>query len=189
VIQLVQNIDIQIDLDQLKDEAQQLIARVGWQNSQIALQYTTQPDWVSDVDHYGYVRKEHECVNWHPDMAGSYIKQLVESIHPTPASARLMLLPPITCYITHVDLYTRFQVPIIGEPLKSFMVFNQLNHVVNMIPGQAYWVNTHEIHNYVNGAYTDRINLIFNDSAELPYLDNPHLYDLFTDFNGEVKWK
>jgi len=182
-------IDVDIDLPKLKYEVLSLIDQVGWENSQIALQHTGNGSWHQDVDYYGSVRKEHECTTWNSELDDSYLKQVILSANINVASARIMLLPPITCYITHVDLYTRYHVPIVNELLKSFMVFNQQNQVLSMEPGKMYWTNTHEVHNYINGAYTNRINIIFNDACELPYLDNPFLPMLFPDFTKDVKWR
>lgn len=186
---LFKKLDIDVDLEKLTLEVSELISIAGWENNQIALQYTTEESWRKDVDHYGSTRLEHACVNWHSYLENSYIKQLILESKIPVASARLMLLKPVTCYITHVDLYTRYQIPVIADPLKSFLVFNEQNQVVSMKPGEYYWINTYEIHNYINGAYTDRINIIFNDARERPYIENPHIKRLFKDFEKEVKWK
>lgn len=186
---LFKKLDIAIDVELLTQEVTKLVSRVGWENNQIALQYTTEESWHNDVDHYGYTRLEHNCVNWHSDLKDSYIKELILKSGVSVASARIMLLKPITCYITHVDLYTRYQIPVIVDPIKSFLVFNEMNQVISMSPGDYYWINTHEIHNYINGAYTNRINIIFNDASERPNLNNPHIKRLFGDFEKEVKWK
>lgn len=186
---LFKKFDINVDLEKLTSEVNDLISTVGWENNQIALQYTTEESWHKDVDHYGTTRLEHECIHWHSKLENSYIKELILQSRISVASARLMLLKPVTCYITHVDLYTRYQIPVVADPLKSFLVFNEYSQVLPMQPGEYYWINTYEVHNYVNGAYTDRINIIFNDADERPYLENPHINRLFKDFSKEVKWK
>ena len=180
---------LDFDYNQLLNECQSIIDKVGWHNNQISLQYSKEPSWSADVDIYGFTRLEHKCDKWNPDMEGSYIKKVIDKAGVPVASARLMLLRPISCYITHVDLYNRYQIPIQIEPLKSFFVFNEHNEVVTMHPGDYYWFNTREIHNFINGAYTDRITLIFNDARERPQLDNPHIKRLFKDFDKEVTWR
>lgn len=186
---LYSKLNIPVDIETLRSEVNNIVSSVNWENNQIALQWSKHESWHEDVDKYGYVRKEHECINWHSSLENSYIKKLILDSNINVSSARIMLLPPVTCYITHVDLYTRYQIPVTLEPLKSFLVFNEKNVVLPMKPGDYYWINTHEIHNYINGAYTDRINIIFNDADELPYLDNPHISRLFENFNKEVEWK
>jgi hypothetical protein len=189
-MELCKKIDIEFDFDRLLKESIDIINEVGWHNDQISLQYSNIIDsWGDDVDHYGYTRKEHECINWNSALSGSYIKEVIESIHPNVASSRIMKLSGPSCYITHIDLYTRFQIPLILDPLKSYMIWPEYSLVASLTPGEAYYCNTHEIHNYVNGEYKDRINIIFNDANEMPYLDNPHIDRLFGNFKEEIKWK
>ncbi len=185
-----EKINVDFDFNRLLAESLDIINDIGWHNDQISLQYSNVVDsWTDDVDHYGYTRKEHECVNWNSKLNNSYIKEVIESIHPYVSSARIMKLPGPSCYITHVDLYTRFQIPLILDPLKSYMIWPEHSLVVPLKPGKAYYCNTHEIHNYVNGEYEDRINIIFNDAREQPYLDNPHIDRLFKNFIEDMKWK
>ena len=189
-MEIFKKLHIEFDFERLLDEAKSLINEIGWHNNQISLQYSEEESWEKDVDWYRYTRKEHLCTNWNSRLENSYIKQVIESIHNPVSSARLMKLQGPGCYITHVDHYKRFQMPLILDPLKSFMIWPEYNQVLSMKPGEVYFCNTHEIHNYVNGDYEERINLIFNDATELPYVDNPHLTRLFKDFKKEdIIWR
>lgn len=180
---------IEFDFQRFLNEAKKIMDEVPWTNNQISLQYSEHESWSDDVDYYGYTRKEHLCTKWNSKLEGSYIKEVSESVGVPVASARLMRLPGPSCYITHVDLYKRYQIPLICDPLKSFMVWPEYNSVNPLTPGNIYFCNTHEIHNYVNGEYENRINFIFNDATELPYLENPHLDRLFKNFKEELRWK
>lgn len=187
-MELCKRLDIEFDFDRLLAEALDLIDNLGWTNEQISLQYSIEVDsWSDDVDFYGYTRREEKCTNWNSALEGSYIKEVIESIHMPVSSARIMKLPGPSCYITHVDFYTRYQIPLILDPLKSFMVWPEHNLVFPLKPGNVYYCNTHEIHNYINGELKDRINIIFNDANELPNLDNPHLSRLYN--KDEIIWK
>lgn len=188
-MELCTKLSINFDFSRFLSETVDIINETGWFNDQISLQYSTVESWSEDVDHYGYTRREHLCTNWNSRLKNSYIKEVIESVHTPVASARIMKLPGPSCYITHVDLYKRFQIPLILDPIKSFMVWPTHNLVVPLTPGEIYFCNTHEIHNYVNGEYTERINIIFNDANELPYLENPHLDKLFKNFKKELVWK
>jgi hypothetical protein len=186
-MEICKQIPIEIDFQRLLDEALAIIDEASWTNDQISFQYSEHESWSADVDYYGYTRREDLCTNWNSRLEGSYIKTIIEQIHKPVASARLMRLGRLSCYTTHVDFYTRYQIPLILDPLKSFMVWPEHKLVCPLKPGNAYYCNTHEIHNYINGEHEDRINIIFNDANELPYLDNPHLSRLYN--KDEINWK
>ncbi len=170
-----------IDNGRLVDECLNLINRVGYENTQLCLQYSDTVSWHNDVDHYGKTRIEHECVNYHPELEGTYIKELLTGMDFPVASARLMWLDKRSCYSTHVDLYTRYHIPILSNSLMSYMVFPDIPFVARMNPGSIYWTNTHELHNFVNGDHSPRIHMIFNNADELPNYDNRYLEILHGD--------
>ena len=169
---------MEIDSDRIVAECLDLVNTVGWENTQLSLQYSDTVSWHADVDHYGRSRAEEQCVNYHPELEGTYIKQVLTSLEFPVASARLMWLDKRSCYSTHVDLYTRYHIPVVSNPLMSYMVFPDLAYIAHMPLGKVYWTNTHELHNFVNGDHSPRIHLIFNDANELPNLDNPYLEKL-----------
>lgn len=171
----------QIDHNRLLAESISIIDSVGWSNCQICLQYSSKISWHNDIDLYGKTRIEHECTNFHPDLDGTYIKQILTDLEFPVASARLMFLHERSCYSTHVDLYTRYHIPIINNSRLSYMVFPDIPFVASMPAGKIYWTNTHHLHNFVNGDHAARIHIIFNDANERENYDNPYLKELHGD--------
>ncbi len=162
-------------------ECNNIIDQVGWNNCQICLQYSSKISWHDDVDAYGKTRIEHKCINFHPNLEGTYLKQVLTTLDFTVASARLMFLHERSCYSTHVDLYTRYHIPIVNNSKLSFMVFPDIPFVAYMPKGKIYWTDTHQLHNFVNGDHEPRIHLIFNNANERENYSNPYLKELHGD--------
>lgn len=171
----------EIDHELIAKECNNIIDQVGWDNCQICLQYSSEISWHNDVDAYGKTRIEHECINFHPELEGTYLKQVLTSLDFTVASARLMFLHERSCYSTHVDLYTRYHIPIVNNSKLSFMVFPDIPFVAYMPKGKVYWTDTHQLHNFVNGDHEPRIHLIFNNANERENYSNPYLKELHGD--------
>ena len=171
----------EIDHDKIYKESIEIIDTAGWKNTQIALQYSDKISWHEDVDAYGKTRVEHECINFHPDLEGTYLKKVLTTLDFPVASARLMLLNERSCYSTHVDLYTRYHIPIVNNSRLSFMVFPDIPFVAYMPKGKIYWTDTHQLHNFVNGDHEPRIHLIFNNANEKENYNNPYLKELHGD--------
>lgn len=79
---------------------------------------------------------------------------------------RIMItrLPPGKRIIPHKDVvgryahfYTRIHVPLQSDP---GVLFTCGEEQVNMLPGEAWWFNGHEIHSVINNSARDRLNLI-----------------------------
>lgn len=170
-----------VDHNLILEESIHIIDTVGWHNTQIALQYSTEISWHKDVDEYGKSRIEHECINFHPDLHGTYIKEVLTTLDFPVASARLMFLHERSCYSTHVDLYTRYHIPVINNPRLSYMVFPDIPYVAFMPKGKIYWTDTHQLHNFVNGDHEPRIHIIFNNANEKENYNNPYLKELHGD--------
>lgn len=170
-----------IDHDLIVKESNKIIEQVGWHNCQICLQYSDTVSYHKDIDEYGTARVEHECVNYHPDLEGSYIKKVLTELDFPVASARLMFLHERSCYSTHVDLYTRYHIPVESNSQLSFMVFPDIPFIARMPYGKVYWTNTHKLHNFLNGDNKPRIHIIFNDANEREYYDNPYIKELYGD--------
>lgn len=157
-----------IDIDTITKEADEIIEIAGWgEYHQIALQNSNQVGFFNDIDDYGNGgRDENLVTNWHPMLEGTYIKEILSSLDFPVANARLMRLVPLQCHPTHYDAFTRYHIPIHVDSDKSFMVFPEHSLVLKMTRGFIYWTNTYEMHNYLNGTFSPRINLIFNNANE-----------------------
>jgi hypothetical protein len=171
----------EINHELIAKECNNIIEQVGWNNCQICLQYSSEISWHNDVDAYGKTRIEHECINFHPNLEGTYLKEVLTTLDFTVASARLMFLHERSCYSTHVDLYTRYHIPIVNNSRLSFMVFPDIPFVAYMPKGKVYWTDTHQLHNFVNGDHEPRIHLIFNNANERENYSNPYLKELHGD--------
>jgi len=171
----------EIDHKLITKECNDIIEKIGWQNCQICLQYSDTVSYHNDVDQYGSTRIEHECVNYHPDLENTYIKKVLTELDFPVASARLMFLHERNCYSTHVDLYTRYHIPVVNNSRLSFMVFPDVPYAAFMPKGKIYWTDTHKLHNFVNGDHAPRIHLIFNNANERPNYDNPYIKELHGD--------
>lgn len=167
-----------IDTDRILKEIQKIEEITDYYCGQICLQYATNVSWHEAVPSYYNDREiedEQSYKNWHPELQDSYIREVLESFGVSPTHARIMNMPERSCYTTHVDYFTRYHVPVVTTPLKSYMHFPDKNITARMYPGKAYWTNTHELHNFVNGTTSNRIHLIFNDASEVKNVDNPYL--------------
>lgn len=175
---IVKEFELTINQDILERESNDLIRKIGLVQNQIALQYADIEDWYAGVGKSDKLSSnEQDYTKFHSGLQGSYIKELLEGLDFPVAHARLMLLPPKTCYTTHVDYYTRYHIPVITKPLQTFMIFPDVdNSIVRMYPGKLYWTNTHELHNFVNGSIENRIHIVFNDAREHKNLENKYLY-------------
>lgn len=174
---IVKEYNIDIDLQLLANETVDIIKKIGLQKNQIALQYANKKDWHAGIGKSDLLDcSEQEYINFHEELNETYIKQILNDMNFPVAHARIMVLPPKSCYTTHVDYYTRYHIPIISKPLQSFMIFPDVdNSVVRMYPGKLYWTNTHELHNFVNGTFENRIHIVFNDAREEKNLKNKYL--------------
>lgn len=165
-----------VDVSLLHKEIIDIVNVAGWKQNQIALQYAETEDWHSGIGKSDLLsHEENSYTNFHSFLEGSYIKEILTGFNFTVAHARIMNLSPKTCYTTHVDYYTRYHIPVVSKPLQTFMVFPDRDTIVRMYPGKVYWTNTHELHNFINGTFDDRIHIVFNDASETKNLDNPYL--------------
>lgn len=165
-----------VDIDRLVNDVEQITKNIPYKSNQIALQYADVEDWYAGVGKSDTLSNdEQKFVNYHSELEGTYLKKLLCSMPFPVAHARIMNLPPKTCYTTHVDYYTRFHIPVISKPLQTYMHFPDKETTVRMYPGKVYWTNTHELHNFLNGTRQDRIHIVFNNAEETKNLNNPYL--------------
>lgn len=165
-----------IDSDTITREANKIIEIAGWgEYHQIALQNSNEVGFFNDIDNYGNGgRDENLVTNWHPILEGTYLKEILSSLDFPVANLRLMRLVPLQCHPTHYDHFTRYHISIDVDSDNSFMVFPEHNQILKVKKGFIYWTNTYETHNYINGSFKERINLIFNNANETK--------DMFEDY-------
>lgn len=167
-----------VDVELILGELREILKLTSYHSNQIALQYSTENSWhdgIPNMEHH-ISSEEYTYTKWHSALDGTYIKTYLENLDFPVAHTRIMKLPAKTCYTTHVDYYTRYHIPVITKPLQTFMIFPDKDITARMYPGKLYWTNTHELHNFVNGTFEDRIHIVFNNANEPKNLDNEYLY-------------
>ena len=165
-----------VDVEQIKKDINYILSLTEYNSNQIALQYANDESWHAGIGKSDKLNNsEQEFVKYHSALENTYIKNLLESFDFPVSHARIMNLPPKTCYTTHVDYYTRYHIPVVTKPLQTYMHFPDRETTVRMYPGKMYWTNTHELHNFINGTFEDRIHIVFNDARETKNLNNPYL--------------
>jgi hypothetical protein len=165
-----------VDVEKIIKDIDCILKLTEYKSNQIALQYADNESWHAGIGKSDYLKhSEQDFVKYHSALENTYIKQLLESLNFPVAHARIMNLPPKTCYTTHVDYYTRYHIPVTTKPLQTYMHFPDKETTVRMYPGKMYWTNTHELHNFINGTFENRIHIIFNDAREQKNLNNPYL--------------
>jgi hypothetical protein len=167
-----------VDVARIKADIDDILKLTPYHGNQIALQYSRVESWDAGIPNAAHeiADEEYDYVNWHSALDGTYLKSYMSALQFPVAHARIMRLPPKTCYTTHVDYYTRFHIPVVSKPLQTFMIFPDKDVIVRMYPGKMYWTNTHELHNFVNGTFEDRIHIVFNNAKEPKNLTNDYLY-------------
>jgi hypothetical protein len=173
-----QEIKSNINVTALVEDLEYIESIATYEKSQLCLQYGKEKSWTEGVPTYYHkkeIENEADYINWHEELDNTYIKKLLTSFDFPVSHARIMKIPERACYTTHVDYYTRYHIPIISNPLKSFMIFPDKDVILRMYPGKAYWTNTHELHNFLNGDLQPRIHIVFNNADEPKNLDNPYL--------------
>jgi len=175
--QVCVDLGISVDVDRLIGDMDHILTVANWESNQIALQYASEESWTDGIgksDHL--LNDEQQYTHYHSALDGLYIKEVLTGMNFPVSHARLMNLPPKTCYTTHIDYYTRYHIPLTTRPLQTFMIFPDFEPSVARMPaGSIYWSNTHELHNFVNGTTQSRVHIVFNDATEDKYLDSNYL--------------
>lgn len=165
-----------VDIDKLKNDINYITSLTEYKSNQIALQYADLESWHAGVGKSDYLsHTEQDFTKYHSALKDTYIQELLQSFEFPISHARIMKLPPKSCYTTHVDYYTRYHIPVTTKPLQTYMHFPDKETTVRMYPGKIYWANTHELHNFINGTTDDRIHILFNNALEEKNLNNKYL--------------
>ena len=86
-----------------------------------------------------------------PELKGTYIEEMLESLPFKPVRARLTKTGAETCWSLHRDLAARYHIAIITNPLARF-IFSEKERLFHIpADGHVYWVDTREEHTFING--------------------------------------
>jgi hypothetical protein len=173
-----QEIQTGLDIIALQEDLKYIESIAQYHRHQICLQYGKEKSWNEGTPVWyenKEIENENDYINWHDELHDTYIKKFLNNLDFPVSHTRIMKILPRECYTTHVDYYTRYHIPVVSNPLKSFMIFPDKEVILRMYPGKMYWTNTYELHNFLNGDLTPRIHIVFNNANEKKNLDNPYL--------------
>jgi hypothetical protein len=163
--ELVQRIALGLDRDRLHAEATELVGRVPMifeGTTQLALQIrpgTTDP-WYESCYQEKDIAPEREYRVLNPELAGTYFEYVLEAFPFDVCRARLMGLESRFCYSVHRDETARYHIAI-DTSEHALFIFVEKNEVVRIPPdGDAYFVDTREVHTAMNGARNTRLHLV-----------------------------
>jgi hypothetical protein len=164
---LIETLDQFEHFEQLVAEVKDLVERVPFQEPvyQLALQ-TDNPDVTDWYTSCGRVEKVNSRINEmdyqyiQPELKGSYIEQWINSFSKPLFRTRLLFMNPRTCYSIHKDYLPRIHLPVTTNP-QCLMCFPQ-HGIMQFLQntGHSYWVDTRQMHTFMNCSEHTRIHLV-----------------------------
>lgn len=162
---LVKRVELGLDFERLRAESLSLIDRVPMiftGTTQLALQHrlgATDP-WYESCYQEKDIAPEREYNVLNPELSGTYLEEALAAFPFDVCRARLMGLDSRCCYSVHRDDSARYHVAI-DTSEHALFIFVDKNEVVRIpADGDAYFVDTREVHTAMNGARTSRLHLI-----------------------------
>ncbi|SCL26151.1 hypothetical protein GA0074692_2094 [Micromonospora pallida] len=162
---LVGRIDLGLDVDELAKATDDLLSRhplIFDQTQQLAIQVrpgSTDP-WYESCYQEKDIAPEREYAELNPELKGTYFEEVVARFPVPLFRTRLLALTSRTCYSVHRDETSRLHVAIQTTEHAPF-VFVERNEVFRVpADGNAYLLNTTEVHTAMNGARTLRLHLV-----------------------------
>ena len=185
----VQQLDIPIDIEKIQKELLNFLVHYQYGTNPVSLRLhkeSTDPldfvDAEEDVWNQGIsvlqteninlqpknTRADSDYVHWHPGLASSYTKTLVELLENFSGlkigRVRLVWLLPRSGYPMHVDLEPmRFHIPLVTNKLSYFISDDKIYH---MEYGKVYHLITTTEHTTHNFGDVARLHLIFSTHAD-----------------------
>jgi len=162
---LVGRLGLNLSAPRLRDEVDALLARhpmIFESTTQVALQMRpgSADPWYESCYQEKDIAPEHHYDTIIPELRGSYIAEALESFPFPVYRARLLGLTPRTCYSVHRDATARYHIAIKTSEHALF-IFADEDRVVRVpADGDAYFVDTREVHTAMNGGRELRIHLV-----------------------------
>ncbi|BCL17335.1 hypothetical protein [Micromonospora sagamiensis] len=162
---LVGRIDLDLDVDELAHAADELLRHhplIFDQTQQLAVQVRpgSSDPWYESCYQEKDIAPEHEYAELNPELKGTYFEEVVARFPFPVFRTRLMALTARTCYSVHRDDTARLHVAIRTSEHAAF-VFVERNEVFRVpTDGNAYLLNTTEVHTALNGARDLRLHLV-----------------------------
>ncbi|MFE0589863.1 hypothetical protein [Micromonospora echinospora] len=162
---LVGRIDLDLDVDELAKAADELLTHrplIFDQTQQLAIQMRpgSSDPWYESCYQEKDIAPETEYDQLVPELRGTYFEEVVARFPFPVFRTRLMALTARTCYSVHRDDTARLHVAIRTSEHAAF-VFVERNEVFRVpTDGNAYLLNTTEVHTALNGARDLRLHLV-----------------------------
>jgi len=161
--ELVKKSNHKIDLIKLTADIKNLTVSLHKTYNQLSLQMKkdAKDPWYESCGSFELSKPEKDYNLIIPELKGTYIEEMFESLPFKPIRSRLMKLNPKSCYSIHEDPDARYHIAILTNPKAKF-VFTKKEKLFH-IPADEhlYWVDTREEHTFINGSLdSSRLHLI-----------------------------
>ncbi len=169
-VPLLGRVSLDLDIPRLRAEVDALLQRhpmVFESTKQLALQMrqgSTDP-WYESCYQEKDIAPEESYDTLIPELAGSYLAEALRRFPFPVYRARLMGLTPRTCYSVHRDATARYHVAVNTSEHALFIFVDQDRVIRVPADGDAYFVDTREVHTAMNGGRELRIHLVVADGA------------------------
>lgn len=149
----------------VKDEANQLIARLNWNGSTQIMLQTLDPaveDWSTGTGKLKYLKEQDERKYQHiqPSLRGGAIDKLLSNTPLPVFRTRLMKVESKRCYSLHNDLTCRLHLALTTNESAMFLFPTQEKFYHIPVDRYVHLVDTREIHSFVNCGDEDRVHIV-----------------------------
>jgi hypothetical protein len=164
-VPLAGRIALNLDVPRLQGEVDALLDRhplIFDSTKQLALQMRAGSDdpWYESCYQEKDIAPEESYDTLIPELRGSYLADVLASFPFPICRARLLGLTPRTCYSVHRDATARYHVAI-NTSEHALFIFVEQDRVIRVpADGNAYFVDTREVHTAMNGGRDLRTHLV-----------------------------
>jgi len=189
-----ENLNINFDIDALKDAYDFAVEKIGFEGEKVNCISLTHPEnllqadtrgifWTRDNEYEEYqVEKYVDETSYRvfePLLMTTYFKNIYDTLskHYKLGRVRVLKLNSRSCLSYHRDPECRLHIPIITNPGALMIVDNQVYHM--KANGSTYYMNTKEYHSALNGGSEPRVHLVAT------VLDDNTEDELYEIYGGE----
>lgn len=184
-------IDIDIDVQKLKDSLDSISSKREWDQNQISLQHrkgvNDHNDGIGSIYYDGEIKSDLEFCEWYDDLEDEYIVQVLKRLPFNPYRVRIMNIKPKRCYSMHADKSIRFHIPVDTAEDQGRFIFDDCEEypggeILNLSEGSCTILNTKLPHTAMNcNKKLDRIHIV-GCMEEKEETENPFMLDVYEKF-------
>jgi hypothetical protein len=146
----------------LKNEVQNLLAELAYENNQIICQSCIENDnnWYTGIGSIEEleIKEERSYKFINESLKDTQIEKLIKKHNGF--RTRIMVMPPRQCYSIHADPTPRIHIPIITND-QCWMVWPTKSSCFQLKEGNVYWTNTKIPHTFINGSKDEsRVHIV-----------------------------